>query len=268
MYYIVLFAFIQGFTEFLPISSQGHLILFNFFSNADEKFLIPILEANVLVHFGSICSVILYYRKELFNFLISLKHLPRPDIDSNSRMLINLFFATLPTLLIGFFFSTYFNYYSEKILLLIGITSILFGCILLFLDKFCLMVKGRKELNLKISVLIGLFQSLALIPGVSRSGAVLTIMRFQGFNRNFCIFFSNLLSIPIIISATVFIMYKNNFYIPSLLSIGSLVLILFSFIFSLTFIHFFVIWVRRSSLTIFMVYRIIFGSALIYFYFI
>ena len=94
-------------------------------------------------------------------------------------------------------------------MLLIGITSLVFGCILYFFDKSCLMVKGEKELNFKNSLLIGLFQALALIPGVSRSGAVLTIMRFQGFNRNFCVLFSNLLSIPVIISATIFIIYKK-----------------------------------------------------------
>ena len=130
MYFIILFAFFQGFTEFLPISSQGHLILINSFSNSEEKILLSILDANVLVHFGSICSVILYYRRELFDFLISVKHLPRPDIDSDSRMLINLIFATTPTLLIGFLFSKYFDYNSDQILLLIGITSLVFGCIL------------------------------------------------------------------------------------------------------------------------------------------
>ncbi len=268
MYFIILFAFFQGFTEFLPISSQGHLILINSFSNSEEKILISILDANVLVHFGSICSVILYYRRELFDFLISVKHLPRPDIDSDSRMLINLIFATTPTLLIGFLFSKYFDYNSDQILLLIGITSLVFGCILYFFDKFCLMVKGRKELNFKNSLVIGLFQALALIPGVSRSGAVLTIMRFQGFNRNFCVFFSNLLSIPVIISATIFIVYKNDFYLPNIIGLQSLLLIFFSFIFSLIFIHFFVVWVRNSSLMIFMIYRIIFGSILIYLYYV
>ena len=105
MHLIILFALLQGFTEFIPVSSQGHLILFNNFFNINIMSNITILEANVIAHAGSLVAVCLYYSKELFSLFFSLRHIVRPDIDKNSTLVIQLIIATLPILLCGFFFS-------------------------------------------------------------------------------------------------------------------------------------------------------------------
>ena len=110
MHLIILFALLQGFTEFIPVSSQGHLIIFNNFFNINIISNITVLEANVIAHAGSLVAVCLYYSKQIFSLLISLRHIVRPDIDKNSTLLIQLIIATIPILLCGFFFSKYFNY--------------------------------------------------------------------------------------------------------------------------------------------------------------
>ena len=268
MLVVFFYSFFQGFTEFLPISSQGHLILFNLYFNINEAANISILEANILVHLGSLFAVVIYYYRINLNLLLSIKHIPRPDIDQNSTLLINLIVATIPGLICGYFFAKFFNYNNDLLILIMGITSIFFGIILFIFDKFCLMVKSINEITIKNSLVIGIFQSFALIPGVSRSGAVLTSLRLMGFNRNFSVFFSNLLSIPVILGAVIFLLIQND----NILSFNSfnyykIYLIFFSFISSLIFIHFFVSWVRKASLAIFMIYRIIFGIYLIYFFF-
>ena len=103
------------------------------------------------------------------------------------------------------FFSKYFNYDDKSLFLIIGITSIFFGFILFVFDRFCLTVKGSEEMTFLTSLCVGIFQCLALIPGVSRSGSIIIFLRFCGYNRNFAVFFSNLLSIPVILAATVFL---------------------------------------------------------------
>ena len=270
MYLILLFSLLQGFTEFIPVSSQGHLLLFNKFFNINIEANITILEANVIAHAGSLVAVCLYYSRQIFSLLVSLKNLVRPDIDKNSTLTIHLFIATIPILFCGFFFSKYFNYDNKSLFLVIGITSIFFGILLFIFDKYCLTVKGNGEMTALTSLFLGIFQCFALIPGASRSGSVIIYLRFCGFNRNFAVFFSNLLSIPVILAATVFIVYQNQdiFLLTEYLNLHSIAIFLFSLIFSLIFLQFLISWVRSSSFFIFVIYRVIFGSVLIYLFFV
>ena len=265
MYFIILFCLVQGFTEFLPVSSQGHLIVFdNYFSDLKQHEL-SILQANILAHFGSLLAVIIYYRKIIINLLKGIKQLPRPDIDKNSFLLIYLTTATLPIIGVGYFFAKFFYYNQETTITIIGLSSIIFGILLFIADKFCLRVRNIDSLNISNSFKIGVIQCLALIPGVSRSGAILTGMRFMGFSRKTCVFFSNILSVPVILGSLVYLIINDNldffFY-----NFNSLLIILLSTAFSIIFIHFFVSWVNRFSLFVFVLYRIIFGVFLIFFY--
>ncbi len=230
---------------------------------------ITVLEANVIAHFGSLVAVCLYYSRQLFSLLISLRHIVRPDIDKNATLTTQLIIATIPILLCGFFFSKYFNYDDKNLFLIIGITSIFFGLILFIFDRFCLTVKGSLEMGFLTSLYLGIFQCLALIPGVSRSGSIIIFLRFFGYNRNFAVFFSNLLSIPVILAATIYVIYQNKeiFLLTEYLNFYSIGIFLFSLIFSLIFLQFLIYWVRSSSFLIFSIYRIIFGSILIYLFF-
>ena len=231
---------------------------------------ITILEANVIAHAGSLVAVCLYYSKQLFSLLISLRHIVRPDIDKNATLTIHLVGATLPILLCGYFFSKFFNYDDKTLFLIIGTSSIFFGFILFVFDKFCLTVKSNEEMTFLTSLFLGIFQCLALIPGVSRSGSIIIFLRFFGFNRNFTVFFSNLLSIPVILAATIFVIIQNEeiFLLTDYLNLHSIGIFLFSLIFSLIFLKFLVTWVKNFSFLIFAIYRFIFGSALIYLFFV
>ena len=270
MHLIILFALLQGFTEFIPVSSQGHLIIFNNFFNISINSHITILEANVIAHAGSLVAVCFYYGRQIFSLLTSLKHLVRPDIDKNATLIIQLIMATIPILLCGFFFSKFFNYDEKSLFLIIGITSIFFGIILFFIDRFCLTVKGGEEMRFLTSLYVGIFQCLALIPGVSRSGSIIILLRLFGYNRNFAVFFSNLLSIPVILAATVFVIYQNHevFLLTEYLNLHSIGIFFFSLIFSLIFLQFLVSWVKKSSFLIFAIYRVVFGSISIYLFFV
>ena len=130
------------------------------------------------------------------------------------------------------------------------------------------MVRNQDAINFKLALFAGLFQCLALIPGVSRAGANMIVLRSLGFNRNFTVRYSNLLSIPVIIGATSFIILnENNLFINDFLNLNVVLVFFLSFLFSLIFIHFLITWVRNSSLLIFIIYRIVFGVFLIFLFY-
>ena len=185
----------------------------------------------------------------------------RPDIDKNSFILLNLVFSTIPIIVAGYVISKILDYNGNEILKIIAISSIFFGIVLFLVDKFCLRIKNQNSLNYLMSFFIGIFQCAALIPGVSRSGAVLTIMRFFGFQRQFAVEYSNLLSIPVIIGAMIFMIVNSSFGSSYEVSVNFHTLFIFflSFLFSIIFIYFLVMWVKRFSLFIFVIYRVGFG---------
>ena len=125
-------------------------------------------------------------------------------------------------------------------------------------------------MNFLTSLCVGIFQCLALIPGVSRSGSIIILLRFFGYNRNFAVFFSNLLSIPVIFAATIFVIHQNQeiFLLTEYFNLHSIGIFFFSLIFSLIFLRFLISWVKNSSFLIFAIYRIIFGGVLIYLFFV
>ncbi len=258
---LVVFSLIQGFTEFLPISSQGHLIIFNSIYPIDYYSEISVHEATIIAHFGSLFAIMTFYRRVILGLFFSIKMIDRPDIDKNSFMLVNLIISTIPIIIAGLVISKILDYDGNKILNIIAISSIFFGIILFIVDKFCLRIKNQNSLDYLTSFLIGIFQCAALVPGVSRSGSVLTIMRFFGFQRQFSVEYANLLSIPVIIGAMIFMIANSTFSgsFSTLINSQTFMIFFLSFFFSIIFIYFFVTWVKRFSLFIFVLYRVSFG---------
>ena len=268
MLFLIIFCLIQGFSEFLPISSQGHLIIFNHFANLDDFAELSILELNIIAHAGSLFAVVLYYNNSLFKMVKGLRVFYRPDLDINLALLIKIVISTIPIVVLGYLFGKNFNYDNHLLILIIGITSILFAIILFIADKYCLMVNNQEALNLKLALLTGLFQCLALIPGVSRAGANMIALRIMGFNRNFTVRYSNILSIPVIFGALVFLLInENNIFINGFINLNVILVFFLSFLFSLIFIYFLIAWVRKASFFIFAIYRLVFGAAILVFYF-
>jgi undecaprenyl-diphosphatase len=238
---IIILSIVQGISEFLPISSSAHLniieIIFEFNSNS--------LMIDVSLHLGSLLAIIFYFRKELLN----LKH--------NQKLLSLLVIGSIPIVIVGYIISTtgLINL-LENNLKIIAWTTLIFGIILYLADKSKSEKKISSNLNLKTILYIGLFQVLALIPGVSRAGITITAARFFKYNRFDSSKISFLLAIPAIAGASV-LQLKNAIEQSFELNYLILISIILSFLFSFFTIKLFLKYINKFSLNVFVIYRII-----------
>ena len=238
---IIILSLVQGISEFLPISSSAHLniveVIFNFNSNS--------LMIDVSLHLGSLLAIIFYFKKELLN------------LRNNQKLLSVMIIGSIPIIVAGYTLSTtgLINLLEDN-LKIIAWTTLIFAIILFLADKSKFNKKISSNLNLKTIFYIGLFQIFALIPGVSRAGITITAARFFKFDRfdSSKIFF--LLAIPAITGASA-LQLKNA--IEQSFEINYLILmsILLSFLFSYFTIKFFLVYVNKFSLNIFVIYRVI-----------
>ena len=236
---ILLISIIQGITEFIPISSSAHVNLFsNLFGYQDIEMIV-----NVSAHFGSLIAVIFFFRKEVF------------ELTKNKGLFFKIVIASLPIGIIGFFLIRSGMISNLRSLEIIGWTTILFGLLLYISDKFQLEMNIKDNLGFKNAMLIGCFQVLALIPGVSRSGIIITGARFLKFNRLDSAKISFLLSIPALAGWSLYgfcdLAKQNN----ELLNMGAMLTVLLSFIFSYLTIKYFLVYLKKfleeSNFTIF-----------------
>ena len=245
---VFILSLIQGVTEFIPISSSSHLILFSEFSNFKNKSL-PI---DVSLHIGSFIAVLLYFHKDIKNLI------------RNRILFIKIFFSSLPVMIVGYFLVETGLIEKIRNLKTIAWTTFIFGVLLYISDKFKLEKSMKKNFNFKNAIFIGFFQILALIPGVSRSGIAITAARLLNFNRIDAAKISFLLSIPIL-GAVSFFGFKNLIIIKDLYLIKlNIISIILSFLFSYITIKFFLIYIKKFNLSIFAFYRIVLGIILIY----
>ena len=253
--FLIILSIIQGITEFLPISSSAHLILFPFFNENPYQG----RSFDVCLHFGCLLAV-LYYLKE--DLIFHIKNLFFNKNKSLSIMFIKfMIIGTIPVIVFGTFI-TFLKMDFGNAIILIGWTTLLFG-ILLGLSDIKKITK--KEINLKDAFLMGIFQALAVIPGVSRSGAIITVGRFLGYSRYNSSKFSLYLSIPVIISATVFEIVKLYIEDELIFSQEYIIGIVLTFFIAFTTIKLFMNYIEKVSLNIFMIYRIFLGSIILLF---
>ena len=237
---IIILSLVQGVTEFLPISSSSHLIIISNYLNLENQSLV----VDVSLHIGSFIAVVVYFKKDIFNFI------------KNKEFLFKILISSIPVLLIGFFLVE--TNLIEKIrnIKIIAWTTLLFGILLFFSDKFKLEKSIDNNFNYKSAIFIGFFQVLSLIPGVSRSGIAITAARFLNYKRVDSAKISFLLSIPTLGAVSIFGL-KNIISEENLnFSIFNLLLIFMSFIFSLITIKYFLKYIKKFSLNIFVGYRI------------
>jgi len=238
---ILILSAIQGISEFLPVSSAAHLVLVSkYYAFTNQNLLI-----DICLHLGSLIAIVVYFRNDLFHFI------------KNKSFLIKIIVGTIPIIPVG-----YILYQTRLIdqlrnLEVIGWMSLIFGILLYVSDKSKVTKKIDTEFNNKSAVFIGLFQVLALIPGVSRSGITITSGRMLGFNRFDSTKISYFLSIPTLIAASFIGIY--NIYIEGSAELNflAIIAIIFSSIFSYITIALFFNFVRKFSLSIFVIYRII-----------
>ena len=230
---------IQGFSEFIPVSSSAHLLIVSKIYN----FSINSLQLDISLHLGSLLAIIFYFRDDLLN------------ISKNKNLAIFIFLGSIPLIIIGYIiFTTGLIDYLRN-LEIIAWTTLLFAILLFFSDRSQLNNKLDTNLNYKNILIIGLLQVLAIIPGVSRSGIVITASRFLNFDRIDSTKIAFYLSIPALGGASflgIKDVLKNNidFNLIFLFSI------LFSFIASYLTIKYFLIYVKKFDLKFFVYYRI------------
>tara|TARA_B110001452_G_C15139878_1_gene396897 strand:+ start:111 stop:869 length:759 start_codon:yes stop_codon:yes gene_type:complete len=245
---IFILSAVQGITEFLPISSSSHLILVSEYLDFDEKS----LSIDVSLHIGSFLAVIVYFRNEIF------------DLFNNKKLIFKIIISTIPVMIVGFILIKFNLIDYIRNLKTIGWTTIIFGILLYLSDKCKNTKKLNKNLTYKSSLIIGLFQILSLIPGVSRSGVTITAGRFLEFERVDAAKISFLLSIPTLAAVSIFginSMIKSENLSFSLLSLFS---IFFSFLFSLITIKYFLKYIKNFNLNIFVIYRIVLGLIILF----
>jgi len=236
----LILSIIQGISEFIPVSSSAHLLIISRLSD----FNVNNLQLDISLHLGSLLAIILFFRKELINII------------NNKNIFLLIILGSIPLVIVGYIFYTTNLIDQFRNLKVIAWTTLIFGILLYFSDKFELKNKISSELNIKSIIIIGLFQILAIIPGVSRSGIVITASRFLKFDRVESSKIAFYLSIPALAGASV-LGFKDviddqiNFDTIFIFSTSA------SFLFSYFTIKYFLIYVKMFSLSFFVIYRIV-----------
>jgi undecaprenyl-diphosphatase len=255
----IIYGIVQGLGEFLPISSTAHLVLVPFLTGWED----PGLAFDVALHAGTLLAVVAFFWKDWIKIfkLVFLRNEKSEEYNKNILWLIVL--ATIPGALAGFFLEDYAStvFRSPEVIVF---TLIFFGLLLYLLDKYAKQRKGIRKLDLKDALIIGLSQAVAIIPGVSRSGATITAGRALGFDRVSSARFSFLLSTPIIFGATM-----NQ--LPELMKTGIsgavMVGIAISAISGYLAIKYLIRFVQNSSYKVFFYYRLALALAIVSFLF-
>ena len=194
VFHIIVLAIIQGLTEFLPVSSSAHLILGSRVLGWEDQGLV----FDVATHLGTLLAVLVYFREDLFSMLRSCTtHLQDRNLQQHRTMVIYLAVASIPALAVGYLAHDLVETYLRDVRV-IATTTIVFGLVLWLADAVGRRSRDLSQFTLRDVVMIGLAQTLALVPGVSRSGVTITAGRFLGFSPDASARFSFLLAIPII----------------------------------------------------------------------
>ena len=261
---ITILAIVQGFTEFLPISSSAHLILVPVLTSWQDQG----LAFDVALHLGSLSAVMIYFRREIFSMISSsLNALSGKGVDRDAWLALWVTLATLPVCAIGFVLHDVIEGYMRSTLI-ISLSLIVFGLLLGYADWKQCGTRSEYQLGLKDALIIGFAQALALIPGTSRSGITITAALMVGMNREAAARFSFLLSIPVIVLAggleTVKLAGQPDAMDWNAMIMGTLL----SGISAYLCIHFFLAFIRKIGMQPFVIYRVLLGAWLLWiFYF-
>ena len=246
---VLILSLIQGVTEFLPISSSSHLILFSKLTNFQNQS----LSLDVSLHIGSFLAVITFFYKDLIEFV------------KNKDLFIKILISSLPVMILGFLLIQTDLISELRNIKVIGWMTLLFGVLLYISDKFNMHKNIESDFTYKSALMIGFFQMISLVPGVSRSGITITAARLLKFNRYDAAKISFLLSIPTLAVVSIYgiknIVSAENMNISFL----NLFSILLSFVFSLITIKYFLQYIKSFSLDIFVIYRVILGIVILAF---
>ncbi|MGP1282480.1 MAG: undecaprenyl-diphosphate phosphatase [Parasphingopyxis sp.] len=253
-------AIVQGVTEFLPISSSGHLILTPVFMGADDQG--PLIDA--ALHVGSLFAIIVYFWKDAWGLVRGgFATVGIGQAAEQRRLFWWVAIGTVPVVAFGAFL--YANDIMSRLRMtdLVAANLIGYGLLLGIADRFGRQEKAYEDMTVRDAIVVGTAQALALIPGTSRSGVTMTAARFLGYKRVEAARFSFLLSIPAVAGAGVLI-------IPEIMEVGgellteALITGAMTFVAALATMHFLMRFLRKASMMVFVVYRVLLGIALLW----
>ena len=255
---LILLSFIQGLTEFLPVSSSAHLVLLSEFLGEEDQGII----FDVGVHFGTLMAALVYFRLDLQKMVINLGS--HNLFSQENSLTINLVIAVIPILLIGFFLRDFIdlNLRNGQV---IAYATIIFG-VLLYLAQFKQTKGDLSTLNMKKALIIGVFQCLALIPGTSRSGITITAGLLLGLSAREASRFSFLLAIPTIGAIAMAELIRVSFIDFTQSSIELSIALIISFSVAYITINMFLRLIERIGFTPFVIYRLLLGIGLLVFW--
>ena len=247
---IIILSIIQGITEFLPISSSSHLILLPMFTEFPDQGIM----FDIALHTGSLLAVVIYFRKEIKNIF---------KFTENGKSYIKLIIiGSIPLPIAGLLLID-FIVLNLRSIEVIAVMTITFALLLLYADNHNKPYKEITKLSTKIIIIIGLFQTLALVPGVSRSGIVITAALLLNYNRNDAIKIAFLLSIPAIFMASSYnLLQLSSMGDVAILSDHFLGMVLSLLVSYLT-IYFFITTINKISFSPYIIYRMILGTLLL-----
>lgn len=267
IFHIIILAIVQGITEFLPISSSGHLILTHALltpGNGSQNFFGATLTMDIAVHIGSLIAVLIYFRKDIFAMMKAGINIlkTRTITGPESRMLVFIIAGSVPVMALGLIIHLTEPAWARS-LQVIGWTMLGFGVLLGVADKIGTKERTTNDMTWRDAIIIGLAQMLALIPGTSRSGVTMTAARFLGFKRVEAARYSFLLSV-VAISAAGMVGLLDFLKDPQPdMMVGLCVGIIVSFLAAIGAIHFLMTWLGRASFSVFVWYRVALGLVLL-----
>jgi undecaprenyl-diphosphatase len=257
--HIVVLALVQGITEFLPISSSGHLILVPLLTEWPDQG----MAMDVAVHMGTLLAVLLYFWRDVWFMTSGSLRLLKGKKDPGAVLAGRVIVGTIPVVIVGYLMSRYTDMDALRTLEVIGWTSLGFGLLLWVADRMSMTVKRVEHMGIMDALIIGLLQCLALVPGTSRSGITMTAARMLGYERPESARFSMLLSMPTIAAAGMLIA-------KDLLEAGDLRLTEqaglaagLSFVSAIVAIWLMMGWLKHSGFLPFVIYRVLLGGFLL-----
>lgn len=261
MIYLLILAVLQGATEFLPISSSAHLIVLPLMVQGPDQGVLM----DVSVHLGTLMAVLIYFRRDvglLAQGVLALMGLA--SVSPQTKTLVwSLVIATVPVILLGAVFTVAGWDEAVRRVDVIAATSIGFGLLLHWADRAGAKERELGGITVKSALLIGGAQMLSLIPGTSRAGVTMTAALALGFKRTEAARFSMLLSIPTILAAGGWSTLQLAQHGAPDAAGDALFAGAVAFVVAMGSIHFFLRWLESASMTVFVVYRVVFGLVLI-----
>ena len=260
LFQLILVAIIQGITEFLPISSSGHLILLPSLTGlADQGQAI-----DVAVHVGTLGAVVLYFWSDVKQAIIGLPRALAGRTDTpQARLALGLIVATIPTVIAGLILHVTGLSAALRSVAVIGWTMLGFGLVLYWADQKGKQTKDARDWGLRDAAVMGLWQVLALIPGTSRSGITITGARQLGYTREDGARIAMLMSIPTIIASGVLLSVDVARQADAQLAKDGAIAAVFAFVSALLALSLMMRLLRSVSFTPYVIYRVILGIVLL-----